>query len=116
MASPTIDETYNDLVAINKIVTSSLYELGKVRGKNNLLTEEDLRQLVLSTSKAILDRLPCLQFENDAIEEMDSKYGHMLARLEEDPDALQCQDQADKGLCGECIEPCDVRDGKGAQQ
>ena len=26
----------------------------------------------------------------------------------DDPDALQCQDQAD---CGDCLEPCDFRDG-----
>ena len=28
---------------------------------------------------------------------------------QDDPDALQCQDQAD---CGECMEPCDFREGK----
>jgi len=33
---------------------------------------------------------------------------------ENEAGALQCQDQTDKGLCGECIEPCDIRDGKGA--
>ena len=27
---------------------------------------------------------------------------------QDDPDALQCQDQAD---CGDCLEPCDFRDG-----
>ena len=27
---------------------------------------------------------------------------------QDDPDALQCQDQAD---CGGCLEPCDFRDG-----
>ena len=27
----------------------------------------------------------------------------------DDPDALQCQDQAD---CGECMEPCDFREGE----
>ena len=25
-------------------------------------------------------------------------------------DALQCLDQADRGLCGECMEPCDFRE------
>ena len=29
---------------------------------------------------------------------------------QDDPDALQCQDQADKGLCGDCLEPCDFRE------
>jgi hypothetical protein len=70
MAAPTIDETFNDLVAINKIVTGSLHKLGKVRGRNNPLTEEDLRQLVLTTSKAILCRLSCLRLGDDAIEDM----------------------------------------------
>ena len=27
---------------------------------------------------------------------------------QDDPDALQCQDRAD---CGDCLEPCDFRDG-----
>ena len=52
MATPTIDETFNDFVAINQIAIDSLHELGKVRVKS--MTEEDLRKLVLSTSKAIL--------------------------------------------------------------
>jgi hypothetical protein len=117
MASPTFDELYNDLVAICKAAQSALYECGRLRGRNDLTSDEELRQLVLSTSKAILDRLPCLQLENDAIEQMDSKYCHTLNKfmegLEEDPEALSCQDQADKGLCHECLEPCDVQ---GAQQ
>jgi len=29
---------------------------------------------------------------------------------QDDPDAPQCQDQADKGLCGDCLEPCDFRE------
>jgi len=110
--SPTFDETYNDLVAICKAAQSALYDCGRLRGRNDLTSDEELRQLVLSTSKAILDRLPCLQLENDAIEQMDSKYSHMLRLLEDDPEALSCQDQAQKGLCGECIEPCDVRDNE----
>jgi hypothetical protein len=49
---------------------------------NNLLTEEDLRRLVLTTSKAILARLPCLRFGDDAIEEMNSKYSSLLAKMQ----------------------------------
>ena len=82
MAVPTIDETFNDLVAINKIVVDSLHELGRVRGMNNLLTEEDLRRLVLTTSKAILSRLPCLRLGDDAIEEMNSKYSNLLVKMQ----------------------------------
>jgi hypothetical protein len=85
MAAPTIDDTFNDLVAINKIVVDSLHELGIVRGKDNPLTEGDLRKLVLSTSKAILNHLPCLRLEHDDIEEMNSKYNHILTKLEAGP-------------------------------
>jgi hypothetical protein len=77
-----IDETFNDLVAINKIVVDSLHELGIVRGKDNPLSDGDLRQLVLTTSKAILARLPCLQFGDDAIEEMNSKYSNLLVKMQ----------------------------------
>ena len=78
MATPTIDETFNDLVAINKIVAGSLHELGKVRGKYNILSDDDLRRLVLTTSKAILCRLPCLRLGDAAIVAMNSKYSHLL--------------------------------------
>jgi hypothetical protein len=80
MAAPTVDEAFNDLVAINKIVTGSLHELGKVRVKS--MTEEDLRKLVLSTSKAILCRLPCLRLGDTAIEEMNSKYSNLLVKMQ----------------------------------
>jgi hypothetical protein len=82
MASLIFDETFNDLVAINKIVIGSLHELGRVRGRNNPLTEEDIRKLVLATSRAILGRLPCLRLGDDAIEEMNSKYGSLLVRIQ----------------------------------
>ena len=76
MASLTLDETFNDLVAINKNVIDSLNELGKVRSKS--MTEDDLRKLVLTTSKAILSRLPCLRLGDAVIEEMNSKYSNLL--------------------------------------
>jgi len=34
-------------------------------------------------SKGILNKLPCLQLEEDAIEDMDSKYSHLLTELAE---------------------------------
>jgi hypothetical protein len=127
---PTAAETYDSLIEVGRAVQRGLRDLGKIEGKNDLTSDEDLRQLVLSTSKAILDRLPCLQLECDAIEHEDSRYGAILARLERreplpdgfcdeceapcdiDPGALSCQDQADKGRCDECQLPCDLRDGK----
>jgi hypothetical protein len=80
MASLIFDETFNDLVAINKIVTVSLHELGKVRVKG--MAEEDLKQLVLTTSKVILARLPCLRFGDDAIQEISSKYSNLLVKMQ----------------------------------
>ena len=117
MASPTFDETYNDLVAVCKAAQSALYDCGRLRGRNDLTSDEDLRQLVLSTSKAILDCLPCLQLECDAIEHEDSRYGAILARMErhevnKERDDLQCQDQVEAGKCDECQLPCDLRDGE----
>ena len=121
--SPTFSETYDSLMEVGRAVQRGLRDLGKIEGKNDLTSDEDLRQLVLSTSKAILDRLPCLQLECDAIEHEDSRYGAILARMERreklpdgfcdecdiDHEALQCRDQADKGLCDECQLPCDMK-------
>ena len=128
--SPTFSETYDSLIEVGRAVQRGLRDLGKIEGKNDLTSDEELRQLVLSTSKAILDRLPCLQLECDAIEHEDSRYGAILARMErgeklpdgfcgecdepcglDDSDpGLSCQDQADKGLCNECqLQPCDLR-------
>ena len=116
--SPTFSETYDSLIEIGRAVQRGLRDLGKIEGRNCEGSDEDLRQLVLSTSKAILNHLPCLQLECDAIEHEDSRYGAILTRLEnatgdddEGASALSCQDQADKGLCGDCLEPCDFRDG-----
>lgn len=112
MASPTFSKTYDSLIEVGRAVQRGLRDLGKIEGRNCEGSDEDLRQLVLSTSKAILNHLPCLQLQNDAIEEADSRYGAILMRLENaegDPEALQCQDQADKGLCDECqLQPCDL--------
>ena len=60
-----------------------LYELGRIREKSDLQSAKDLRQLVLTTSKAILTDLPCPQFEDDAIEELDSNYSHTLTKMQE---------------------------------
>ena len=88
ISSPTFDETYNDLVAICKAAQSALYDCGRLRGRNDLQSDEELRVLVLSTSKAILGRLPCLQLEDEAISDMDSKYSHLLT-ITEDPHAFK---------------------------
>jgi len=133
--SPTFSETYNSLFKVCEIAQKGLFDLGLCREK---YAEEELTTLVLKVSKAILDRLPCLQLECDAIEHEDSRYGAILARIERgeklpsgfcdecdepcglknatetedsDPDALQCQDQAEAGKCDECQhQPCDLRE------
>lgn len=79
MTSPTFDETYNDLIAVCKAAQKGLYDLGRCR---EAYADEELTTLVLSVSKAILSRLPCLHLQNDAIEDIDSKYGHILTKLE----------------------------------
>ena len=117
MASPTFDETYDSLRKVCDEAQKGLYRLGQIRGRNDLQSEKELRFFVVATSKMILNHLPCHQLECDAIEHEDSRYGVILTRLEnaigddeEDPEALSCQEQADKGLCGDCLEPCDTRD------
>lgn len=130
---PTAAETYDSLIEVGRAVQRGLRDLGKIEGRNDLTSDEELRLLVLSTSRGILDHLPCLQLECDAIEHEDSRYGAILSRMERqeklpdgfcdecdepcglrkdsDPDALQCHDQADRGLCDECqIQPCDLRE------
>ena len=91
MATATYDETYESLMRIVKTASDSMFELGKIRGKNALGSEEELRVLVLNTSKKILESLPVHQFENDDIEDVDSKYSHVLTLLE-DPRAFQNND------------------------
>jgi hypothetical protein len=36
MASPTFDETYNDLMAVCKAAQKGLYDCGRLRGRNDL--------------------------------------------------------------------------------
>jgi len=81
--SPTFSETYDALLGTCNAAQKGLYELGRIRGKNDPQYEEELRQLVLDASKSILSKLPCLQLDEDAIEEINSKYSHLLTELAE---------------------------------
>lgn len=103
--SPTFSETYDSLIEVGRAVQRGLRDLGKIEGKNDLTSDEELRQLVLSTSKGVLDHLPCLQLECDAIEHEDSRYGAILARMERG-------EKLPAGFCEECDEPCGLRDGE----
>ena len=80
---PTSAETYDSLMKISDVVNRALRDMGKIEGKNAFGSEEELRCLVLNTSKKLLENLPALQLENDQIEDMDSKYTHLLAVLED---------------------------------
>lgn len=79
--SPTFSETYDSLLAVASDAQKALYLLGVIRERND---EKTLKRFVAVASKRILNHLPCLQFEDDAIEEIDSKYGHRLNQLEEE--------------------------------
>jgi hypothetical protein len=84
MNRPTYDETYSSLAAICQACQRALFDLGKIRGRNDLQSDEELFDLVIKSSKSILNKLPCLQLEEDAIEEVDSKYGYILTNLGKD--------------------------------
>jgi len=84
MSLPTYDETYSSLLNICKVCQRALYDLGKIRGRNDLQSDEELLNFVIYSSKAILDKLPCLQLGDEKIEEIDSKYGTILTNLVKD--------------------------------
>jgi len=77
--SPTFSETRTALTRVCEAAQRGLYELGRCR---EAYAEEELTHLVLNVSKDILEALPCLQLEHDAIEEADSRYGHILNVLD----------------------------------
>jgi hypothetical protein len=84
MSLPTYDETYSSLAGICQACQRALYDLGKIRGRNDLQSDEELLNLVIDSSKSILNKLPCLQLDEDAIEKVDSKYGYILTNLMKD--------------------------------
>jgi len=81
MANATYAETQTSLVNICSVCLRALYELGQIRGRNDTGSGEELLALVIDSSKQILNRLPCLQLENDGVETADSNYAVALNRL-----------------------------------
>ena len=79
--SPTYDETYNDLFRLTGIIHTALYDLGKIRGRNDLQSEKDLRYLVLDVSKKIVQALPSEQSEDDRITDAAAKLSTVLNRI-----------------------------------
>jgi len=84
--SPTFSETRDSLHKICEAAQRGLFDLGRCR---EAYDEEALSRLVISTSKAILEHLPCLQFETDDIEYADSNYGYVLNCMTV-PESLVC--------------------------
>jgi len=84
MSTPTYSETQTSLMGIVHVCERALYELGTIRGRNGIGSEEELLTLVIDTSKMILNRMPCLQLENDDVETADSIYAVTLTRLLKD--------------------------------
>jgi len=103
--SPTFDETYNSLHKVCQAAQRGLFDLGRCR---EAYDEEELTHLVLNVSKAILNSLPCLQLEHDAIEEADSRYGYVLNTLEN----IEGQEGLEQAITDHsCLESCDIKKG-----
>lgn len=88
---PTATQTYDSLMKISEIVNRSLRDMGKIEGKNDLGSEEELRSLVLGVSKKIAERLPCYQLENEEIDHAEAVFTHQLI-LANDPNAFKNND------------------------
>jgi hypothetical protein len=81
--TPTTTETLDSLMKICEISQKAIREIGQIEGKNELGSEQALLEIIVRRSKAILQAMPYLQFEDDEIEELDSKMCHRLNQLEE---------------------------------
>lgn len=78
--APTYAETYNSLVKIAQMAQYALHELGKIEGRNNFGSEEEIRYLVIDTSMKIIQNLPVHQLERDDIDNQDSVFCSILNR------------------------------------
>ena len=88
---PTAAETYDSLLRISETVNRALRSLGKIEGKNGLGSEDEIRDLILSTSRKICEQLPIHQLENDSLEDAEAALSHRLA-LAEDADQFKTND------------------------
>ena len=77
---PTTTETLDAMMKICEISQMAIREVGKIEGKMG--TEEELVEVIVRRSKAILQAMPYLQFEDDMIESLDSKLCHRLNEIE----------------------------------
>ena len=79
---PTTTETLESLMKICEISQMAIREIGKIEGKNEIGSEAALVEVIVRGSKAILQAMPYLQFEDDMIESLDSKLCHRLNEIE----------------------------------
>lgn len=84
MRTPTTSETLDALMKICEQSQMAIREIGKIEGKNELGSEEALVEVIVRRSKAILQSMTYLQFEDDEIESLDSKLCHRLNQIEEE--------------------------------
>lgn len=79
---PTTTETLDAMMKICEISQMAIREIGKIEGKNEIGSEAALVEVIVRGSKAILQAMPYLQFEDDEIESLDSKLCHRLNEIE----------------------------------
>jgi len=69
---PTGSETYTSLTRVIETAQRGLRELGRIEGRNDLKSTEDLRYLVLDISKKIVESTPAFQLCRDDIDDAES--------------------------------------------
>lgn len=87
----TYSETYTDLMRIVEIASSGLRALGRIEGKNEIGSEEELKKLVLDVSKKIVENVPALRLEDDGIDQAEAVLTHTLLQ-KADPNAFKNND------------------------
>jgi hypothetical protein len=79
---PTTTETLDAMMKICEISQMAIREIGRIEGKNELGSEQALIEVIVRRSKAILQEMPYLQFEDDELETLDSKLCRRLNEIE----------------------------------
>ena len=86
---PTATSTLSAMMEISQISLMTAREIGKIEGKNVIGSEAALVEVIVRGSKAILQAMPYLQFEDDELEdeelELDEE-DELLLELDEDED------------------------------
>ncbi len=83
-STPAYSETYMSLANILDEVRRGLRELGKIEGRNDLESNNDLRHLVLDVSKKIIQSTPAHQLEREEIDDAEAKLCSILNKLSDE--------------------------------